>query len=179
MVYFVGCQIRQPQPVGDVDGIDRLHQLAELGDDFLHLLDLLHLPQRHGHGGQLVGGVGWFRLARHQPADRAGKGGEQRVLLVDFFKPFPAANQGGFDGLLQLLAMYWQSYRGNVFSGYLLLVSAFIWYLTAQAFWGAFPPAHTGMVIPPILSFLCLLAGNNSLKFLFSSKKLKESQEVE
>lgn len=77
-------------------------------------------------------------------------------------------------GLLQLAAMYWQTYKGNVFSGYLLLVSAFIWYLTAQAFWGAFPPAHTGMVIPPILSFLCLLAGNNSLKFLFSGKKLKD-----
>ena len=77
-------------------------------------------------------------------------------------------------GLLQLAAMYWQTYKGNVFSGYLLLVSAFIWYLTAQAFWGAFPPAHTGMVIPPILSFLCLLAGNNSLKFLFSGEKLKD-----
>ena len=25
-------------------------------------------------------------------------------------------------GLLQLVAMYWQTYRGNVFSGYLLLV---------------------------------------------------------
>ena len=78
-------------------------------------------------------------------------------------------------GLLQLASMYWQTYRGNVFSGYLLLVSAFIWYLTAQAFWGAFPPAHTGMVIPPILAFLCLLAGNNSLKFLFSGEKLKDS----
>ena len=76
-------------------------------------------------------------------------------------------------GLLQLAAMYWQTYK--VFSGYLLLVSAFIWFLTAQAFWGAFPPAHTGMVIPPILSFLCLLAGNNSLKFLFSGEKLKDS----
>lgn len=78
-------------------------------------------------------------------------------------------------GLLQLAAMYRQTYKGNVFSGYLLLVSAFIWYLTAQAFWGAYPPAHTGMVIPPILSFLCLLAGNNSLKFLFSGEKLKDS----
>ena len=78
-------------------------------------------------------------------------------------------------GVLQLAAMYWQMYKGNVFSGYLLLVSAFIWYLTAQAFWGAFPPAHTGMVIPPILAFLCLLAGNNSLKFLFSGEKLKDS----
>lgn len=78
-------------------------------------------------------------------------------------------------GVLQLAAMYWQTYKWSVFSGYLLLVSAFIWFLTAQAFWGAFPPAHTGMVIPPILSFLCLLAGNNSLKFLFSGEKLKDS----
>lgn len=78
-------------------------------------------------------------------------------------------------GLLQLASMCWQTYKGRVLSGYLLLVSAFIWFLTAYASWGAFPPAYTGMVIPPILSFLCLLAGNNSLKFLFSSKKLKDS----
>ena len=74
-------------------------------------------------------------------------------------------------GLLQLAAMYCQTYKGSVFSGYLLLVSAFIWFLTAQAFWGAFPPAHTGMVIPPLLAFLCALAGNNTLKFLFMKGK--------
>lgn len=78
-------------------------------------------------------------------------------------------------GILQLVAMYWQTFRGNVLSGYVLLVAALIWFFTANAFWGAYPPAHTGMVIPPILSFLCLLAGNNSLKFLFSGNKLKDS----
>ena len=78
-------------------------------------------------------------------------------------------------GLLQLAAMYWQTFKGEVLSGYMLLISAFIWYLTTYAFWAAYPPAHTGMVIPPILSFLCLLAGNNSLKFLFSGEKLKDS----
>lgn len=82
-------------------------------------------------------------------------------------------------GLLQLAAMYWQTYRGNVLSGYVLLVAALIWFLTANAFWGAFPPAHTGMVIPPILAFLCLLAGNNSLKFLFSEDKFKRKQKGE
>ena len=82
-------------------------------------------------------------------------------------------------GLLQLAAMYWQTYKGNVFSGYLLLVSAFIWYLTAQAFWGAFPPAHTGMVIPPILSFLCLWAGHHSLTSPSSAEKLKDSLQGE
>ena len=78
-------------------------------------------------------------------------------------------------GVLQLAAMYWQTFKGAVVSGYMLLISAFIWYLTAYAFWSAYPPANTDMVIPPLLSFLCLLAGNNSLKFLFSGKKLKDS----
>lgn len=82
-------------------------------------------------------------------------------------------------GVLQLAAMYWQTYRGNVFSGYLLLVAAFIWYLTAQAFWGAFPPAHTGMVIPPVLAMLCLLAGNNSLKLLFWEGGIRPKQKGE
>lgn len=44
-------------------------------------------------------------------------------------------------GLSQLLCMYWQTARGNVLSGYILLISAFIWYLTAYAFWSAYPPA--------------------------------------
>lgn len=82
-------------------------------------------------------------------------------------------------GLLQLAAMYWQTYKGEVLSGYMLLISAFIWYLTAYAFWAAYPPAHTGMVIPPVLAFLCLLAGNNSLKFLFSENKFKREQKGE
>lgn len=74
-------------------------------------------------------------------------------------------------GLLQVAAMYWQTYKGNVFSGYLLLVSAFIWFLVSVAFFGAYPPAHTGMVIPPLLAFLCALAGNNTMKFLFMKGK--------
>ena len=82
-------------------------------------------------------------------------------------------------GVLQLAAMYWQTFKGEVLSGYMLLVSAFIWYLTAYAFWAAYPPAHTGMVIPPVLAFLCLLAGNNSLKFLFSEDKFKRKQKGE
>ena len=30
-------------------------------------------------------------------------------------------------GLLQLAAMYWQTFKGEVLSGYMLLISAFIW----------------------------------------------------
>lgn len=74
-------------------------------------------------------------------------------------------------GVLQLAAMYWQTLKGGIVSGYILLVSAFIWYLTSYAFWAAYPPVHTGMVIPPVLAFLCLLAGNNSIKFLLTRKK--------
>lgn len=82
-------------------------------------------------------------------------------------------------GLSQILCMYWQTVRGNILSGYILLISAFIWYLTAYAFWSAYPPANTGMVIPPVLAFLCLLAGNNSLKFLFSEFKFRQKQQEE
>lgn len=74
-------------------------------------------------------------------------------------------------GVLQLAAMYWQTLKGGIVSGYILLVSAFIWYLTSYAFWAAYPPVNTGMVIPPVLAFLCLLAGNNSIKFLLTRKK--------
>ena len=82
-------------------------------------------------------------------------------------------------GILQLAAMYWQTFRGNVLSGYVLLVAALIWFLTANAFWGAYPPAHTGMVIPPVLAMLCLLAGNNSLKLLFWEGKIRPKQKGE
>lgn len=76
-------------------------------------------------------------------------------------------------GLLQLVSMWWQSVRGNVLSAYTLLVSGLVWFLVSVAFWSAYPPVHTGMVLPPLLAGLCLLAGNNALRFLFSAQRLR------
>lgn len=76
-------------------------------------------------------------------------------------------------GLLQLVSMWWQSVRGDVLSAYTLLLSGLVWFLVSVAFWSAYPPVHTGMVVPPLLAGLCLLAGNNALRFLFSAERLR------
>lgn len=77
----------------------------------------------------------------------------------------------GAVGLLQTALLMFRGFRANVASAYLLTLAGFIWFLVSVAFWGAYPPAHTGMVIPPLLAFLCALAGNNTLKFLFTKGK--------
>lgn len=71
----------------------------------------------------------------------------------------------GLVGTTQLWAMLYWSHRRNVISGYLLIAGSLIWALVSVAFWAAYPPAHTGMVLPPILMLLCVLAGRNLINF--------------
>lgn len=71
----------------------------------------------------------------------------------------------GLVGTTQLWAMLYWSHRSNVISGYLLIAGSLIWALVSVAFWAAYPPAHTGMVLPPILVLLCVLAGRNLINF--------------
>ncbi|EMT8672883.1 hypothetical protein MZN38_001426 [Neisseria gonorrhoeae] len=74
-------------------------------------------------------------------------------------------------GLLQTALLFARGVRACVASAYLLLFSGFVWFLVSVAFWGAYPPLNTGMVVPPLLAFFCALAGNNALRFLFSAQK--------
>lgn len=71
----------------------------------------------------------------------------------------------GSVGIMQLWAMLYWSHRSNIISGYLLIAGSLIWALVSVAFWAAYPPAHTGMVLPPILVLLCVLAGRNLINF--------------
>lgn len=79
----------------------------------------------------------------------------------------------GAAGLLQTALLFARGFKGNVAAAYLLLFSGFVWFLLSVAFWGAYPPLNTGMVVPPVLAFFCALAGNNALKFLFSAQKAR------
>lgn len=76
-------------------------------------------------------------------------------------------------GLLQTALLFARGVRACVASAYLLLFSGFVWFLISVAFWGAYPPLNTGMVVPPVLAFFCALAGNNALKFLFSAQRAR------
>lgn len=71
----------------------------------------------------------------------------------------------GLVGTTQLWAMLYWSHRRNVISGYLLIAGSLIWALVSVAFWAAYPPAHTGIVLPPILMLLCVLAGRNLMNY--------------
>lgn len=79
----------------------------------------------------------------------------------------------GAAGLLQTALLFARGFKGNVAAAYLLLFSGFVWFLLSVAFWGAYPPLNTAMVVPPLLAFLCALAGNNTLKFLFSAQRAR------
>lgn len=76
-------------------------------------------------------------------------------------------------GVAQLVLMVWDSPRGNILGGFVLVVSALVWMLVLAAFDAARPPANTGMVFPAIMAFLCATAGSRLIDI---SKRLKQER---
>ncbi len=67
----------------------------------------------------------------------------------------------GVVGLAQVVALWWDSARSNIISGYLLIMAAMLWFMTGVAFGSGYPPANTGMVFPPLMAVACTLVGHN------------------
>ena len=71
----------------------------------------------------------------------------------------------GVVGCLQALTLGYSSVKATALSGYMLLISALIWALISVAFYMSYPPLNTGMVVPPLLAFVCMLAGHNMIQY--------------
>ena len=78
--------------------------------------------------------------------------------------------------LCQFASMTWKTIRGTATSGYILLWSSLVWFLISVAFYSAYPPLNTGMILPPVLSFICLLAGRNLITFAIKLDKHKRDK---
>lgn len=63
-------------------------------------------------------------------------------------------------GVGQLALMPVKSARGHVLSGFVLVVSASVWFLVFVAFEASPVPANTGVVFPSIMAFLCAASGS-------------------
>jgi len=62
-------------------------------------------------------------------------------------------------------AMLYKSDRSNIISGWLLILGGNIWFLISVAFLAPYPPLNTGMILPPLMSFVCVLAGKNLMDY--------------
>lgn len=63
-------------------------------------------------------------------------------------------------GAGQLLLMPLKTARGCVLSGFVLVVSALVWFLVFAAFETSPVPANTGVIFPSIMAFLCAASGS-------------------
>ena len=84
------------------------------------------------------------------------------------FKALPEAWVVGillFAALAQGAAMLYKSDRSNIISGWLLILGGNIWFLISVAFLAPYPPLNTGMILPPLMSFVCVLAGKNLMDY--------------
>lgn len=63
-------------------------------------------------------------------------------------------------GAGQLLLIPWKTPRGCVLSGFVLVVSALVWFLVFAAFEASPVPANTGVIFPSIMAFLCAASGS-------------------
>ena len=70
-----------------------------------------------------------------------------------------------FAALAQGAAMLYKSDRSNIISGWLLILGGNIWFLISVAFLAPYPPLNTGMILPPLMSFVCVLAGKNLMDY--------------
>lgn len=61
--------------------------------------------------------------------------------------------------LAQITAACFKSARSNVLSGFILLISALVWFVVFGLFAAAYPPLSTGMITYLVLSIVCGLAG--------------------
>lgn len=68
-------------------------------------------------------------------------------------------------GVLQVIAMVKKGVRSNQVSGFVLLVSAWVWSMIASIFVAASPPLTPAPVIYSIISFTCAAAGLYLLKY--------------
>ena len=79
-----------------------------------------------------------------------------------------------FTGLAQICAMWYDSVKSTVISGYLLLWAGLVWAMISVAFIMSYPPLNTGMVLPPAVSFLCALAGRNMISYALMMYELEK-----
>ena len=92
------------------------------------------------------------------------------------FKTLPEAWVVGillFAALAQGAAMLYKSARSNIISGWLLILGGNIWFLISVAFLAPYPPLNTGMILPPLMSFVCVLAGKNLMDYSITEESLK------
>ena len=92
------------------------------------------------------------------------------------FKTLPEAWVVGillFAALAQGAAMLYKSDCSNIISGWLLILGGNIWFLISVAFLAPYPPLNTGMILPPLMSFVCVLAGKNLMDYSITEESLK------
>lgn len=87
----------------------------------------------------------------------------------------------GILGLLQFIAMVKKTNASNQMSGFILLISAWIWIVVAGTFIISTPPLSTAPIMYTTIAILCALAGLYLLKFNKAKegadKKSKVAQE--
>ena len=79
--------------------------------------------------------------------------------------------------ILQLYAAIYQSSKSNIWSGWLLIWSALVWFVITGIFWAAYPPLSTGMSTYLVFAVFCGLAGRSLIrhtKHLEDKKKNKK-----
>ena len=62
-------------------------------------------------------------------------------------------------GLLQLMAMSRKGIHSNQVSGYLLMVSGWVWAMFASLFLAKSPPLTPAPIVYLVIAFICVLAG--------------------
>lgn len=101
------------------------------------------------------------------------------LIALPTFKGFGIATSAwwwvsmGTLGVIQLMAMIKKSLQSNQFSGYVLLVSAWVWALVCATFIYGLPPLTTAPITYGIVSILCAMAGT----YLIKCNKALEDEE--
>ena len=92
------------------------------------------------------------------------------VIMLQSYKGFAVAGSGwwwvimGTLGVVQMIATHKKSLQSNQFSGYVLLVSSWVWALVSATFIYGLPPLTTAPITYVVFSAMCGMAGMHLIK---------------
>lgn len=92
------------------------------------------------------------------------------VIMLQSYKGFAVAGSQwwwvimGTLGVVQIVAAHKKSLQSNQFSGYVLLVSSWVWALISATFIYGLPPLTTAPITYGVFSAMCGMAGMHMIK---------------
>ena len=91
------------------------------------------------------------------------------IIMLQSYKGFAVAGSWlwvimGTLGVVQMIATHKKSLQSNQFSGYVLLVSSWVWALISATFIYGLPPLTTAPITYGVFSAMCGMAGMHLIK---------------